>query len=66
MRVEDSIHRRQIQRLLNRQVEIDEKIRSQEMEIARLRSVDEMRERARKFGMEVELGLDQNTKSGHR
>jgi len=53
VRLEQARHLRQIQMLQFRQAELRQKIWSQEMELARLRSPQMIRERAARFGMEA-------------
>ena len=52
VRLEQSRHMRQIQMLQFKQAELRQKIWTQEMELARLRSPQMIRERAARFGVE--------------
>jgi len=56
MRVEQSIITRRIQLLQFHQSELNRKIWTQEIELARLRSLKEIRERAPEFGVPITLG----------
>ena len=53
MRTEQTRHLRSIQDLQFRQTELRQRIWSQEMELARLRSPQMIRERAERFGLPV-------------
>lgn len=59
LRVEQSIITRRIQVLQFRQGELRQRIWSQEIELARLRSLKEIRERAPDFGVPVALNEDE-------
>ena len=56
MRADQSRHLRRIQELQFRQTELRQRIWSQEMELARLRSPERIRERAERLGLDVALG----------
>jgi hypothetical protein len=53
LRAEQSRHLRRIQELQHKQTELTQRLWSQEMELARLRSPQMIRERAARFGLEV-------------
>ena len=53
VRLEQARHMRQIQMLQFRQADLRQKIWTQEMELARLRSPQMIRERAARFGVEA-------------
>jgi hypothetical protein len=55
VRLEQARHMRQIQMLQFRQADLRQKIWTQEMELARLRSPQMIRERAARFGVEAGL-----------
>ena len=53
LRLEQARHMREIQKLQFAQTELQQDIRRQEMDLARLRSPQMVRERAARFGMET-------------
>lgn len=58
LRAEQSIIARRIQLLQYRQIEVRRQIWTQEMELARLRSLKEIRQRAPELGVPVTLNPD--------